>query len=931
MPESSRPALSYDRPTEDGTGPAPRPTASLRRILGFVGLVTCALGWLAPPAAAAEGDAPPEGAEAPAYVRAGIEPATQVVAVRLEGPIRIDGVLNEPAWARASTAPLIQNNPDNGDAPRNGTDWWVGYDDDALYVAARMHETAPDSIVCNLGRRDTWPAGDWIFLNLDTFNDDRNAFSFSLNPGGCMGDARLYNDGWDDPSWDGVWDCATRVDSEGWTAELRIPFSQLDFPDREEQVWGINFSRRTFRHQERDELFHNPRDASGYMRRFPDLVGIRGIRPRRQLEVLTHAVGKVEMLDVSPENPFEDETEWGGNLGLDVTWGLSNDLGLNGTINPDFGQVEVDPAVVNLSDFETFFEERRPFFVKDANTFRFGREGTNNNWNFNWMDPLLFYSRRVGREPQVSLEDHDHAEVPAVSTILGAGKLSGKVGETSIGVLSAVTAEEKARLDLDGARSEPIAEPLSNYTVVRASRTGAGGRRGLGLMGTRTWRDLSDSRAREELPRSALAGGLDGWTTLDGDAVWAVRGYVAGSRVSGDEAAIDLVQDSSTRYFGRPGADHLDYDSTRTSLSGWAGRVMLDKESGNVTLNTALGGISPGFEINDLGFQNRADNVNWHMAAGYRWLEPKGILRGRSFNLASYRTWDFGGNPDAHGYGLFHNTEFTNYWAVDGMFFYNPPRTSLRATRGGPPMHLKYNFEGNLGIGTDPRKDASAYVWGSLSRQGDGSESASGLVSLTFRPRSSLSLEVSPELSWFIDTSQWIDNVDDPEMTATFGTRHVFGRLDYRELTFTTRVDWTFTPGLTLQTYVQPLFAVGRYGEFKEFARPNTYDFDTYGESNGSTLEYDPDSGEYAIDPDGPGPAEPFSLSDPDFNFKSLKVNMVLRWEYRPGSTAYLVWTQGRTNSDDPGDFELGRDADSLLHSPSEDVVLLKVTTWFDL
>jgi hypothetical protein len=340
-------------------------------------------------------------------VQAGIEPAAQVQAVRLSGSVRVDGVLEESVWDRASVAPLIQNDPDNGHPPRNRTDWWVAYDDEALYVAARMHETAPESIVCNLGRRDTWPAGDWIFLNLDTFNDDRNSFSFSLNPGGCRGDARLYNDGWDDHSWDGVWDCGTRIDDRGWTAELRVPFSQLDFPDREEQIWGINFSRRTFRYQERDELFHKPREESGYMRRFPDLVGIRGIRPGRQVEVLAYMVGKSEMLEVSPDHPFEDETEWEGKLGADIIWGLSNDLGLNGTFNPDFGQVEVDPAVVNLSDFETFFEERRPFFVKDANIFRYGQEGTNNNWNFNWMDPLLFYSRRVGRAPQISLEDHD--------------------------------------------------------------------------------------------------------------------------------------------------------------------------------------------------------------------------------------------------------------------------------------------------------------------------------------------------------------------------------------------------------------------------------------------------------------------------------------------------------------------------------------------
>jgi hypothetical protein len=509
--------------------------------------------------------------------------------------------------------------------------------------------------------------------------------------------------------------------------------------------------------------------------------------------------------------------------------------------------------------------------------------------------------------------------------------MSGKIGRTSVGLLSAVTAEETADLDLDGARSEQVVEPLTSYTVLRLRQTGAGGRRGLGFLGTGTLRDLSDRRAREEVSRNALAGGFDGWITLDEDAVWAMRGYLAGSHVRGDEVAIDALQKSSTRYLERPDADHIDYDPSRTSLSGWNGRVMLNKESGNVTLNTAIGGVSPGFEINDVGFQYRADNVNWHLAAGYRWLEPNGAFRERAVSLATYRTWDFGGIPDAYGYGLFYSAQFTNYWSVNGMAFYNPPRNSLRATRGGPSVRLKYNVETNLGVSTDYRKDVSAHAEGRVSRQGDGSESASGGVTLRLRPRGSLSIELGPQLSWFVDTAKWIENVEDPEMIETFGMRHVFGNLEYREFSLTTRVDWTFTPKLTLQTYLQPLFAVGRYDSFSEFARPSTFEFDRYGEENGSTIVYDADSAEYTIDPDGSGPAEAFTLDDPDFNFKSLKVNLVLRWEYRPGSTAYLVWTQERTNSDDPGDFELGRDAESLLKSQSEDIVLLKVTTWFDL
>ena len=365
-----------------------------------------------------------------------VRPAATVTAWRASGPLRIDGVLDEPDWQRPSAAPLVQNAPDNGGPPRQRTDWWIVYDDEALYVAARCFDTAPDSIVARLGRRDSYPAADYVVLCLDTFNDDRNGYLFSVNAAGVLGDATLYNDGSDDPSWDPVWEAKARADDRGWTLEMRIPFAQLNFPDRSEQRWGVNFSRRILRSQERDDLYWRPRDAGGVIRRYPDLVGLAGIRPSSRRELLAYGAGRAEYLHAAPGDPFNDGSRWRGDAGADVKWGLSNQLTLNATVNPDFGQVEVDPAVVNLSDYETYFNERRPFFVEQANVFRFGREGTNNSWNFNWTDPQPFYSRRVGRAPQLGLAGHDFADAPGATTILGAGKLSGKLGGTEIGLLS---------------------------------------------------------------------------------------------------------------------------------------------------------------------------------------------------------------------------------------------------------------------------------------------------------------------------------------------------------------------------------------------------------------------------------------------------------------------------------------------------------------
>ncbi len=860
-----------------------------------------------------------------------VRPAASVRAYRATAPLRIDGVLDEADWQRPSGPALVQNEPNNGCAPRQKTDWWVVYDDEALYIGGRLWDSAPDSIVSRLGRRDSWPDSDWLVIVLDTFNDDRTGYLFGVNPAGAIGDAAIYNDGWDDPSWDGIWQVATRIDRDGWTVEFRVPFAQLNFPERVEQVWGINFSRRILRYQEREDLYFRPREEGGAVRRYPDLVGISGIAPSSRRELLVYGAGRAEYLQAAPGDPFNDGSRVHGAGGADLRWGLSNQLTLNATVNPDFGQVEVDPAVVNLSDFETFFEERRPFFVEQANLFRFGREGTNNSWNFNWTEPLPFYSRRIGRAPQLDLGAHDYADAPGATTILGAAKLSGRIGRTDLGLLAAVTAREQARLALDDTRADQLVEPGAGYTVLRLKRARDDGRSGLGAMLTGVRRELDDPLAAAGLTRSAQSAGLDGWLALDERRVWAVKGFLSASRVTGEPAAIDAIQRSSRHYLQRPDGDHLAYDPARTSLTGWAGRAMLNRESGSFTLNTALGAVSPGYEISDLGYQGRADNVNWHLAAGYRWLEPKGAFRGRSVTLAAFRTWDFGGVPDARGVGNFAWCDFANYWHLETQLFYNPERNSTRATRGGPNMLLPANLELNWYLCSDSRRNLVAESQGGIWRADNNSEGYNTSLALAWRPRSAVRLSCGPALVFTHDRAQWVDRVDDPAMTATGGARYLFADLDYREFSLVTRIDWTFTPRLTLQSYLQPLFAAGRYRGPMELARPGTHEFNRYGQDNGSTMTYDPSARAYTIDPDGAGPVTPFALDDPDFNFKSLKANVVLRWEYRPGSTAFLVWTQDRVNLDDPGDFRLGRDTRSLLDAPGDHIVMFKITNWFQI
>ncbi|MCP4290523.1 MAG: carbohydrate binding family 9 domain-containing protein [bacterium] len=861
--------------------------------------------------------------------------AKTIRAFRLQNEVELDGLLDESSWRQSGYDGLIQNDPDNGCAPRNRTEFWVAYDNEALYVAARMYDSAPDSIAARLGRRDTWPSSDWIYLNFDTFNDDRNAFSFSINPAGVIGDAVLYNDGWDDSSWDGVWDAATTIDQLGWTMEVRIPFSQFKFPDTENQVWGINFSRRTLRFNERSELFHNPRGGSGYGSRFPDLVGISGIKPENKAEVRPYVLGKAESLEVDDADPFHDNPQFSGNVGLDLKTPLSNNLTLNATVNPDFGQVEVDPAVVNLSAYETFYEERRPFFVEDANVFRFGREGVNNNWDFNWMDPLMFYSRRVGRAPQLGINsDYDYADIPQFTTILGAAKVSGKIGTTSIGGMTALTAREKAHLQNGGQQFDQVVEPLSNYSVIRAKTTRDEGLKGLGVMVTHTARDLDDPNSQAQLDRRALTGGIDGWINLDEDGVWSLKGYLGASHLTGSAEAIESLQTSSRHYFQRPDASHLDYSSDATKLDGFIGRLALNKQSGNWLLNAAAGYSSPGFDVNDMGFMFRTDIINTSLVGGYRWLEPNKLFRNQTVNLATYWTWDTGGMADGGGFGMWHWGQLANYWNINTHVFYNPETNDPRMTRGGPNMRSADNSELSFRLSTDRRKKLVGSTDVFLSKSNSGDRSASGGVSIQVKPATSLSFEIGPRYSWNQTDSQYYDTILDPTMSSTFGSRYIFSDLEYRQFSIESRIDWTFTPKLTLQAYIQPLFASGDYTRMKELARASSRDFNVYGQDNGSSVDYRPDldsNNPWVVTPDGSNPGNTFSLADRDFNFKSLKVNLVLRWEYGAGSTFYFVWTQDRADFENPGSFSLSRDAQSLLDAPGEDIFMVKISQYFSL
>jgi len=633
--------------------------------------------------------------------------ASAVHASRIgESAIVLDGSLSEAGWSAAtSTSDFTQREPDEGAAATERTEVRVLYDDDALYVGARLYDRSPDSVMAQLARRDRIVSADRFIVFLDSYHDRRTGFFFGINAGGTLYDGTLYNDDWDSDTWDGVWEGSAARDSLGWTAELRIPYSQLRFQRQKAHRWGINFKREIARRNERSYLVRTPSNGSGFVSRFVDLVGLEEVKPPPRLEVLPYITTRAEYLSHEAADPFNDGSRLGAGMGGDLKLGIGSNLTLDATVNPDFGQVEVDPAVVNLSDVETFFEERRPFFVEGASIFDFGYGGANDNWGFNWANPSFLYSRRIGRAPQGELpDDYDYSSVPGGSNILGAAKLSGKVGNWSLGTLSAVTSRERAEFSVGQQRWQQEVEPLTYYGVYRAQKEIGAGRHGLGLMGTLTARSFDEARLQDELSSDAVSLGLDGWTTLDKNGVWVVSGWTGLSRVTGNAERMQSLRESSVHYFQRPDAGYLGIDSGSTSLSGYAGRVSLNKQKGNWMFNSAVGVVDPGFEVNDLGFQFRGDQINSHLMFGHKWTRPSRLFRSWRLNMAGFRSYNFGGDVTWTGLFLTGLYEIRNFSTGRWFVAYNPQTLSDRRTRGGPLMVNQPGVEFEFSLDSDPNK-----------------------------------------------------------------------------------------------------------------------------------------------------------------------------------------------------------------------------------
>ncbi len=842
-------------------------------------------------------------------------------------PVSIDGVLNEAAWDRVGWGGgFIEQRPDENTPPDHQTQFKILYDAKNLYVGIRCFDSEPEHIVKRLSRRDGFD-GDWVGIFIDSYHDRRTAFGFVATAAGVKGDIFESNNGGnEDDSWNPIWFLKTSMDELGWTAEMRIPLSQLKFGNGQNQVWGLQVMRRLFREEERSVWQRLPVDAPGFISEFGELDGLRDLEPQGQLEIQPYTVAKEKTYEPEAGNPFRDGNDMELTGGLDAKIGVTNDLTLDLTLNPDFGQVEADPSAIALDGYQIFFQEQRPFFVENKNIFNYPVSPSESGNTFN--SDNVFYSRRIGRRPQgyPATAEGEYVDQPATTPILGAAKFSGKTqGGWSVGLLESVTARRSAEIDLAGDRRKEVVEPLTNYLVGRLQKDFHNGDTYIGTIVTATNREsLPESLAW--LHQAAYTGGFDfkhQWKNRD----WFVGGSLVWSHVSGSEQAIEATQRAIAHLFQREGADYLDVDPSRTSLTGTGGNLQFGKQGdGHWRFETGATWRSPELELNDIGFQRQADDFRHYAWVGYQTLKPDKTFRQIGVNYNHWSAWDFGGNHNL----LMFNTNSWQNWA--GNWFTNlgltvrPIQYSNSALRGGPRLRVSPTVSFWNGVNTDNRKKLRFSIFQNGTSALDGSRDSYFLEGgLTYQPVNALRISANPNLEINNDKLQYIDN-----LVANGEARYLNGTIKQHTLGLSLRLNYTINPNLTIQYWGQPFISRGNYSEFKHVSDPLASRFSEritpYGPGQISFSD-----GMYTVDEQQDGTPD-FSFGNPDFSFIQFRSNLVLRWEYVPGSELYLVWSQDLTTSGDPADNLLGSLESNIFGKQQPtNIFLLKATYRFAL
>ncbi len=822
------------------------------------------------------GPSPSASAPPPTRISVPVPTATSATAARAEVAPTLDGRDDDEIWRDApAITQFRQHDPVEDGDPRYRTEARVAYDAKNLYVFIRAFDPSPDSIMAFLSRRDGSTKSDYVHVMVDGYRDRRTGFRFTVNPLGVKRDVYHSNDSNEDPSWDGVWDVATAVDEQGWAAEYRIPLSQIRYPEQASNTFGFAIWRDIARYSERLSWPVFRRSQQGFVSQWGEVSGFDGLVSARRVEVVPYTVATNQ---TRPEGPGEWGREQKFAFGADMKVGITSNLTLDGAVNPDFGQVEADPAQLNLTAFELFQMERRPFFLEGSGTFGFAGSSPHS--------PGVFYSRRIGRAPQLGAASN--------TTILGAAKVTGRTsGGLNVGFLNAYTQRE-----VDGGAT---IEPATNYLVTRLAQDLRNGNSGVGMILTATNRFL-DPASEGALRENAYVVGLDGRHRFGGNR-YQVSGSVITSYVSGTAASITATQRNSAHYYQRIGSS-LEVDPDATSLTGTRANVNVGKNGGGIwRFGGGLTATTPGYEVNDLGFMNRADIINNNQWLSLQLTKPTKLYRQMYVNLNQGNDWNFDGLR-LNTWGNFNvNGQLPNQWWFWAGWNVNNIGANYddRTARGGPAFRKNFRQNGWLGFETDARAPIGGVLQGYfVLRDASGSSDFGVDPSLRFRVASRLQANIGLGFSRSINDQQWYANVTDGS-----GTHYAFARIDQTTASMTARVDYTMTSNLSLQVYAQPFIATGGYSNLRELV--------------------DPDAERYA---DRFAPYAGTTLSD--FNFKSFTSNTVLRWEYRPGSVLFFVWQQGRSQSGlDAGTFDIGRDIGNLFDTRSDNTFLIKGSYWF--
>lgn len=850
---------------------------------------------------------------------------TATTILNQEKPI-IDGKLNEKVWQRGKwETHFIQRQPNENASPSVQTAFKILFDEKFLYVGIRNYDHDPSSINRRMSRRDG-NEGDWVEVILDGNGDLRSAFSLTLTAAGVRGDKIISMNGAnEDIFWHPIWLAKTNIDQQGWTAEMKIPFSQLRFGKLKNTTWGLQVRRKYFKQEETSVWQRVPLNASGWVSEFGQLEGLQNVGAQKLLEIQPYVVTSLETFKKDAQNPFKSKNINKNTLGLDGKIGITNDLTLDFTINPDFGQVEADPSAIALDGFQLFFAEQRPFFVenKEILNYQFSTPKIGSIYN----NDNLFYSRRIGGKPHGNAHplSNEYANAPERTTILGAAKFGGKTQKgLSIGILEAVTATEYTNLSDGTTNRKVLIEPLTNYFVGRVQQDFNNRNTFIGGILTSTTRNL-DELLKSILHKNAITFGLDFFHQWNNRNYYLGANFVA-SNVQGSKAAILKTQTSIPHLFQKTDANHVEVNPNKTSLTGTGGDIKIGKAgNGHLTFESGITWRSPELELNDMGFMREADVIFNYSGIDYNFFKPFSIFRNATI---SYKHWvftDFGGKLNYIDWDMEVIGVFSNNWRSNIGFFSQPHIYSRSFLQGGPRIKLPDQYGFWWGLGSDARKQLSFnYNGWTKTGNSDSYYLLQNSIAITYQPIDQLNISLTPRYTFINHRLQYISTVK--KGTAQ---RYITARLDQKTASFALRLNYTITPNLTIQYYGQPFISTGKYEDFNFVQSPlaNTQKeqlafYDT------QQITKDININSYQVDEDQNGIID-YQFQNPDFSFAQFQSNLVLRYEYKPGSEIFLVWSQNATDFGIPQAHFLDNINQQLFGNPINNTFLLKLTYRF--